>query len=114
MSGTQGWPHSRAGERLIRRSRRRTWVILQTRGAQAPREERVLLGEEIRGVVACEGVELVERHERARQWAARMKADGMEPVGSYGHAFFFCWHKRPLCAISAWRPAAARRHHTRS
>jgi hypothetical protein len=100
-----------------------------------------MLGEAIRGVVACEGVELVERHERARQWAARMEAAGMERVGlSYsgamearkllqscgwvgpyevrhdagGHGFFFCWHKRPLYAVTAWRPAASRRGHTRS
>ncbi|KAL5204544.1 hypothetical protein ABZP36_009415 [Zizania latifolia] len=49
------------------------------RSAAAPAErsrvERALLGEEIRGVVACEGAE------RARQWAARMDAAGMERVG---------------------------------
>uniref|UniRef100_A0A0E0F9E0 Uncharacterized protein n=1 Tax=Oryza meridionalis TaxID=40149 RepID=A0A0E0F9E0_9ORYZ len=109
--------------------------------AERARVERVLLGEEIRGVVACEGAERVDRHERARQWAARMEAAGMERVGlSYsgamearkllqscgwagpyevrhdaaGHGFFFCWHKRPLFAVTAWRPAASRRHHTRS
>uniref|UniRef100_A0A0E0BF47 Uncharacterized protein n=1 Tax=Oryza glumipatula TaxID=40148 RepID=A0A0E0BF47_9ORYZ len=31
-----------------------------------------------------------------------------------GHGFFFCWHKRPLYAVTAWRPAASRRGHTRS
>ncbi|KAF0897194.1 hypothetical protein E2562_034239 [Oryza meyeriana var. granulata] len=108
--------------------------------AERARVERVLLGEEIRGVVACEGAERTGRHERARQWAARMEAAGMERVGlSYsgamearkllqscgwagpyevrhdagGHGFFFCWHKRPLYAVSAWRPAACCRH-TRS
>ncbi|KAG8089112.1 hypothetical protein GUJ93_ZPchr0011g27292 [Zizania palustris] len=106
------------------------------RSAAAPAErarvERVLLGEEIRGVVACEGAERVERHEPARQWAARLDAAGMERVGlsysgamearkllqscgwagSYevthdagGHSLFFCWHKKPLYAVSAWRPA---------
>uniref|UniRef100_A0A0E0A9P9 Uncharacterized protein n=1 Tax=Oryza glumipatula TaxID=40148 RepID=A0A0E0A9P9_9ORYZ len=56
-------------------------------GAQAPREERVLLREETRGVVACEGAKLVERHERARHWAAWMEADDMEQVGlSYSGA----------------------------
>ncbi|EEC67651.1 hypothetical protein OsI_35061 [Oryza sativa Indica Group] len=109
--------------------------------AERARVERVLLGEEIRGVVACEGAERTERHERARQWAARMEAAGMESVGlSYsgamearkllqscgwagpyevrhdagGHGFFFCWHKRPLYAVTAWRPVASRRGHTRS
>ncbi len=109
--------------------------------AERARVESVLLGEEIRGVVAFEGAERTERHERARQWAARMEAAGMESVGlSYsgamearkllqscgwagpyevrhdagGHGFFFCWHKRPLYAVTAWRPAASRRGHTRS
>ncbi|GJN28358.1 hypothetical protein PR202_gb16469 [Eleusine coracana subsp. coracana] len=95
--------------------------------------ERVVLGEEIRGVVAREGVERKERHERLAQWARRMEGAGMERVGlSYdvmmearkllqscgwggyevthdarGDGFFFCWHKKPLYSISAWRPAAA-------
>uniref|UniRef100_A0A0D9XWR9 GRAS family transcription factor n=1 Tax=Leersia perrieri TaxID=77586 RepID=A0A0D9XWR9_9ORYZ len=112
--------------------------------AERGRVERVLLGEEIRGVVAREGKERRERHERARQWAARMEAAGMERVGiSYsaaleagkllqscgwagpyevrhdaaGHGFFFfCWHKKPLYAVSSWRPAASMSccRHTRS
>ncbi|KAK3119703.1 hypothetical protein QOZ80_9AG0674040 [Eleusine coracana subsp. coracana] len=95
--------------------------------------ERVVLGEEIRGVVAREGAERKERHERLAQWARRMEGAGMERVGlSYdvmmearkllqscgwggyevthdarGDGFFFCWHKKPLYSISAWRPAAA-------
>lgn len=97
--------------------------------------ERAVLGEEIRSIVASEGRERKERHERAAQWAGRMEASGMERVGlSYGGAmearkllqscglggggyqvrhdvqeqrFFFCWHDRPLYAVSAWRPAGA-------
>ncbi|TVU50815.1 hypothetical protein EJB05_02206, partial [Eragrostis curvula] len=96
------------------------------------RVERLVLGEEIRGVVAREGAERKERHERLAQWARRMEAAGMERVGlSYGgmkearkllqscgwggyevvhdargEGFFFCWHRKPLYSISAWRPAA--------
>jgi hypothetical protein len=103
------------------------------------RVERAVLGEEIRSIVAYEGGERKERHERAQQWAGRMKAAGMERVGlsysgamearkllqscgcsgSYevrhdaeGHCFFFCWHNKPLYAVSAWRPAGAGYHHS--
>ncbi|RLM69940.1 hypothetical protein C2845_PM17G01430 [Panicum miliaceum] len=103
--------------------------------AERARVERLVLGEEVRGVVAREGAERKERHERLAQWARRMEAAGMERVGmsfggmmearkllqslgwggSYevvhdarGEAFFFCWHRRPLYSVSAWRPAAGR------
>jgi hypothetical protein len=53
-------------------------------GTQA-RVEGLVLGEEICGVVACEGAERKERHERLAQWARRMETGGMECVGlSYG------------------------------
>ena len=91
--------------------------------AERARVERLVLGEEVRGVVAREGAERKERHERLAQWARRMETAGMERVGmsfagmmearkllqslgwggSYevvhdarGQAFFFCWHRRPL------------------
>jgi len=103
--------------------------------AERARVERLVLGEEVRGVVAREGAERKERHERLAQWARRMEAAGMERVGmSYGgmmearkllrslgwggsyevvhdargEAFFFCWHRRPLYSVSAWRSAAGR------
>jgi hypothetical protein len=94
-------------------------------GTQA-RVEGLVLGEEICGVVACEGAERKERHERLAQWARRMETGGMERVGlSYGvmmearkllqsrgwagyevthdargDGFFFCWHRKPLYSIS--------------
>ncbi|PUZ62897.1 hypothetical protein GQ55_3G023500 [Panicum hallii var. hallii] len=103
--------------------------------AERAKVERLVLGEEVRGVVAREGAERKERHERLGQWARRMEGAGMERVGmSYGgmmearkllqslgwggsyevvhdargEAFFFCWHRRPLYSVSAWRPAAGR------
>ncbi|KAJ1274123.1 hypothetical protein BS78_05G038800 [Paspalum vaginatum] len=102
--------------------------------AERARAERLVLGEEIRGVVAREGAERKERHERLAQWARRMEGAGMERVKlSYsgmmearklletcgwsgydvvhdarGGAFLFCWHRKPLYSVSAWRPAACR------
>ncbi|CAN6357569.1 unnamed protein product [Urochloa humidicola] len=103
--------------------------------SERARVERLVLGEEVRGVVAREGAERKERHERLAQWGRRMEAAGMERVGmsfdgmmearkllqsmgwagSYevvhdkrGEAFFFCWHRKPLYSVSAWRPAACR------
>jgi hypothetical protein len=49
--------------------------------AQRARVERLVLGEEVRRVVAREGVERKERHEQLAQWARRMEAAGMERVG---------------------------------
>jgi hypothetical protein len=99
------------------------------------RVERLVLGEEVRGVVSREGAERKERHERLAQWRRRMESAGMERVGmSYGgmmearkllrslgwggsyevvhdargEAFFLCWHRKPLYSVSAWRPAACR------
>ncbi|KAF8656725.1 hypothetical protein HU200_060517 [Digitaria exilis] len=102
--------------------------------AERARVERLVLREEVCGVVAREGAERKERHERLAQWGRRMEAAGMEKVGmSYGgmmearkllqslgwggydvvhdargEAFFFCWHRKPLYSVSAWRPAACR------
>ncbi|CAN6362204.1 unnamed protein product [Urochloa humidicola] len=108
----------------------------QAAAEERARVERLVLGEEVRGVVAREGAERKERHERLAQWGRRMEAAGMERVGmSYGgmmearkllhsmgwagsyevvhdprgEAFFFCWHRKPLYSVSAWRPAACRR-----
>ena len=49
--------------------------------AERARVERLVLGEEVRGVVAREGAERKERHERLAQWARRMEAARMEQVG---------------------------------
>lgn len=43
--------------------------------------ERVHLGEEIRNVVACEGCDRVERHERADQWRRQLGRGGFQVVG---------------------------------
>lgn len=88
----------------------------------------VYLGKQIYNVVACEGVERVERHETLAQWRVRMGSAGFAPVHLGSNAFkqasmllslyggvdgyrveenegclMLGWHTRPLIATSAWR-----------
>lgn len=93
-------------------------------------QERLVLeekfGREIENIVACEGLERVERHERYDKWMARLGRAGFRPIrmwfdptedakkmievcGSEGYkvvnneaSFVLCWHERPLYAVSAW------------
>ncbi|XP_020113650.1 scarecrow-like protein 3 [Ananas comosus] len=95
--------------------------------AEWGRVERLLLGEQIRNIVACEGAERRERHERLQRWAQRLRDAGfghvplsfdallearklLQTFGRDGYkvddwngCFFFCWHERPLYSVSAWR-----------
>ncbi|KAE8076314.1 hypothetical protein FH972_014976 [Carpinus fangiana] len=91
----------------------------------------VYLGKQICNVVACEGVERVERHETTAQWRGRMGSAGFAPVHLGSNAFkqasmllalfaggdgyrveenngclMLGWHTRPLIATSAWQLAA--------
>ncbi|CAI9263808.1 unnamed protein product [Lactuca saligna] len=93
-------------------------------------EERIrledMVGQEILNIVACEGLERVERHERIACWAIRFSWAGFKPVnlwveameeaqqvidscGPYGYKLvtnrpgsMICWHDRPIYSISAW------------
>jgi hypothetical protein len=90
-------------------------------------EERVgmeeMFGREIEDIVACEGLEREERHERYGRWMVRFGGAGFKPVrlwcdgkqtvdeasGKDGHkivnekaGLVICWHERPLYAVSAW------------
>ncbi|CAL4952733.1 unnamed protein product [Urochloa decumbens] len=91
------------------------------------RVERWLLAEEIKNIVACDGGERRERHERLDRWAARMEGAGFGrvPLSYYAMlqarraaqglgcdgfkvreekgAFFLCWQDRPIFSVSAWR-----------
>nr|CAB3475420.1 unnamed protein product [Digitaria exilis] len=92
------------------------------------RVERWLLGEEIKNIVACDGGERRERHERLEKWAARMEAAGFGrvPLSYYAllqarraaqgllgcdgfkvreekGSFFLCWQDRAIFSVSAWR-----------
>ncbi|KAF9592436.1 hypothetical protein IFM89_014926 [Coptis chinensis] len=88
----------------------------------------VYLGKQISNVVACEGVERVERHETLSQWRVRLGSAGFSPVHLGSNAFkqasmllslfggvagyrveenqgclMLGWHTRPLIATSAWQ-----------
>lgn len=88
----------------------------------------VYLGKQICNVVACEGVDRVERHETLAQWRTRLGSAGFVPAHLGSNAFkqasmllalfaggdgyrveenngclMLGWHTRPLIATSAWR-----------
>ncbi|KAF5750147.1 GRAS family transcription factor family protein [Tripterygium wilfordii] len=90
----------------------------------------VYLGKQICNVVACEGVDRVERHEKLSQWQTRLNSAGFDPLHLGSNAFkqasmllalfasgegyrveenngclMLGWHTRPLIATSAWRLA---------
>ncbi|XP_047330542.1 DELLA protein GAI1-like [Impatiens glandulifera] len=88
----------------------------------------VYLGRQICNVVACEGTDRVERHEKLSQWRVRFNSAGFKPVHLGSNAYkqasmllalfnggegykveendgclMLGWHTRPLIATSAWR-----------
>uniref|UniRef100_A0A2P2LR29 Scarecrow-like protein 3 n=1 Tax=Rhizophora mucronata TaxID=61149 RepID=A0A2P2LR29_RHIMU len=89
--------------------------------------EKMLFGEEIKNIIACEGSERKERHEKLDKWIQRLELAGFGSVSlSYhgillarrflqGYGFdgyrikdengcvVICWQDRPLFSISAWR-----------
>ncbi|XP_031403081.1 scarecrow-like protein 3 [Punica granatum] len=91
------------------------------------RVEKMLFGEEIKNIIACEGVKRRERHEKLEKWSLRLELAGFGRVSlsysgmlqagrllqSYGFdgynikeengCFFLCWQERPMFSVSAWR-----------
>ncbi|XP_002513107.3 scarecrow-like protein 3 isoform X1 [Ricinus communis] len=89
--------------------------------------EKMLLGEEIKNIIACEGIERKERHEKLEKWILRLELAGFGRVPlsyhgmlqasrllqSYGYDGYkikeengcsvICWQDRPLFSVSAWR-----------
>lgn len=93
-------------------------------------DERLILeemfGREIENIVACEGLERIERHERYARWVVRLAQAGFKPVrfwhnsgedakqimdafGKNGYktviertGLMICWRERPLYALTAW------------
>jgi hypothetical protein len=89
--------------------------------------EKMLFGEEIKNIIACEGTERKERHEKLEKWILRIELAGFGRVPlsyhgrlqatrllqSYGYdgykireengCLVICWQDRPLFSISAWR-----------
>ncbi|PIN03194.1 hypothetical protein CDL12_24287 [Handroanthus impetiginosus] len=89
--------------------------------------EKMLFGEEIRNIIACEGVERKKRHEKLDKWISRLELAGFGKVPfsyhvmlqarrllqSYNYhgykikeengCFMICWQDQPLFSVSAWR-----------
>lgn len=89
--------------------------------------EKMLFGEEIKNIIACEGAERKERHEKLDKWIQRLDSVGFVniPLSYYGMMqarrllqgygcdgykireengnVLICWQDRPLYSISAWR-----------
>ncbi|GKV16589.1 hypothetical protein SLEP1_g27211 [Rubroshorea leprosula] len=89
--------------------------------------EKMLFGEEIKNIIACEGAERKERHEKLEKWIQRLDfvGFGTVPLSYYGMlqakrllqgygcdgykmkeengCVVICWQDRPLFSISAWR-----------
>ncbi|KAL5760990.1 hypothetical protein ACOSQ2_019828 [Xanthoceras sorbifolium] len=90
----------------------------------------VYLGKQICNVVACEGMDRVERHETLTQWKTRFGSAGFDPVHLGSNAYkqasmllalfaggdgyrveenngclMLGWYTRPLIATSAWKLA---------
>ncbi|KAJ0037533.1 hypothetical protein Pint_23838 [Pistacia integerrima] len=89
--------------------------------------EKMLFGEEIKNIIACEGTERKERHEKLEKWILRLELAGFGRVPlsyhgilqakrllqNYGYdgyrikeengCLVICWQDRPLFSVSAWR-----------
>lgn len=99
-------------------------TVLKT-SVERQKLESILLGEQIKNIIACEGVERKERHEKLEKWIQRLEMAGFEKkplsyngrieaknlLQSYGHRYKFreendcllvCWGDRPLFSVSAW------------
>ncbi|XP_020595447.1 scarecrow-like protein 3 [Phalaenopsis equestris] len=94
--------------------------------AERARVEKLLFGEEIKNIIACEGLERKERHEKLERWMKRLEMAGfwrvglsyvgliqarrmLQRVGFDGYQvkeengnFFLCWQERALFSVSAW------------
>ncbi|KAK7323405.1 hypothetical protein VNO77_26877 [Canavalia gladiata] len=88
--------------------------------------ERNLLGEEIKNIVGCEGVERKERHKKLENWIPMLELAGFgrvhisydwmmqatKQLQGYGNGYklyqenkclFVCWNDKPLFSVSAWK-----------
>lgn len=88
--------------------------------------EKMMFGEEIKNIIACEGAERKERHEKLERWIQRLDLAGFGnvPLSYYGMlqarrllegfgcdgyrikeengCVVICWQDRPLFSVSAW------------
>ncbi|KAH6765859.1 scarecrow-like 3 [Perilla frutescens var. hirtella] len=89
--------------------------------------EKMLYGQEIKNIIACEGLDRKKRHERLDKWIPRLELAGFGKVPlsyhvmlqarrllqSYNYdgykvkeengCFIICWQDQPLFSVSAWR-----------
>ncbi|XP_059286005.1 scarecrow-like protein 3 [Lycium ferocissimum] len=89
--------------------------------------EKMLLGEEIKNIIACEGIERKERHEKLEKWCQRFNTSGFRNVPLSYYAMLqarrllqsyscegykikeengcvvICWQDRALFSVSSWR-----------
>ncbi|KAJ8900384.1 hypothetical protein K2173_025024 [Erythroxylum novogranatense] len=89
--------------------------------------EKMLFGEEIKNIIACEGIDRKERHEKLEKWILRLELAGfgklplsfhgmlqasrlLQSNGYEGYnvkeengCLVICWQDRPLFSVSAWR-----------
>lgn len=89
--------------------------------------EKLMFGEEIKNLTACEGAERKARHEKLSEWVQRFESVGFkrEPLSYHGFLLarrflhtnnyegynikevngflVICWQDRPLYSVSAWR-----------
>ncbi|KAL7101075.1 hypothetical protein ACP275_08G034300 [Erythranthe tilingii] len=104
------------------------WIDLKFGGFSCTDRTRLeeMFGQEIEDIVAGEGLEREERHERYVKWAFRFTKAGFRPVRlwyetmdearemvegcrlggfkvvSQKGSLMICWHERPIYAVSAW------------
>ncbi|PKU84830.1 scarecrow-like protein 3 [Dendrobium catenatum] len=95
--------------------------------AERLKVEKLVFREEIKNIIACEGLERKERHEKLDKWMRRLEMAGfgrvslsynglvqarrmLQGFGCEGYkvkeengCFLFCWQERALFSISAWR-----------
>ncbi|KAK4285418.1 hypothetical protein QN277_002118 [Acacia crassicarpa] len=100
--------------------------VPKTREADRSIMERMLLGEEIKNIIACEGIQRKERHEKAETWVRWLELAGFQrkplnyarilqvtrPLQDFGRGYkleehdqclFVCWNDRPLYSVTAWK-----------
>ncbi|XWS74736.1 hypothetical protein CRYUN_Cryun01aG0023200 [Craigia yunnanensis] len=103
---------------------------LESTASRAPLErqkvEKMLFGEEIKNIIACEGLERKERQEKLEKWILRLELAGFGRVPFSYHGMLqagrllqtnnydgykikeengclvMCWQERPLYSMSAW------------
>ncbi|XP_004228489.1 scarecrow-like protein 3 [Solanum lycopersicum] len=100
---------------------------LQRTSLERLKVEKMMFGEEIKNIVACEGGERRERHEKLDKWFQRLDGAGFMNVPLSYYAMLqarrllqsyscegykikdengsvvICWHDRALFSVSAWR-----------